>query len=335
MQFIVNDKVFTTKKDFAKYLGVTVGMLQRALNTYTDMSDIIAHCNIFGINYTTSDGVLLKTARDICKYYSIFYDTFYNQYALGVSVEEIIQPYLCIKKALQYTGCKNLLEYVKMNGGTKKDYTRLRSRLIDAHTDFVPEMLDFKGEKYNPKVIYIDKTTGKVFHSKHAICVYYNIYSTTLMEKLNEGMSVDDIVNKANSFMLDGVYYKSKKDLCRKFGISYNALRGMVSRGKTLEEAVHELAYGKFIAYGKNYKSYTDICKDFCIPYMPFLKRLYRGKSIEQAIEELKDLKQGKFIVNGKIYNSYTDICRAYNISYSKLYYRVHHGISLEDAIKE
>ena len=123
---------------------------------------------------------------------------------------------------------------------------------------------------------------------------------------MSKGLTLDQAVSlgpsKTHEVTYGGVTYKSKSELCKQFGISYNMVTSLIYRGVPLEKAV-DIAYEKkemgtdsrkepIMCLGVQYNSLKELMDTLGINKATLRRRLKEGTKLEQAVIEILEMKR-------------------------------------------
>ena len=175
---------------------------------------------------------------------------------------------------------------------TLLDRVKVRGSLEDVIRDL----------RHAPKIF----CCGKWYHSKDQILRENHITKNDLQTRMSKGLTLDQAVSlgpsKTYEVTYGGVTYKSKSELCKQFGISYNMVTSLIHRGVPLEKAV-DIAYEKkemgtdsrkepIMCLGVQYNSIKELMNTLGINKATLRRRLKAGTKLEQAVIEILEMKQ-------------------------------------------
>jgi hypothetical protein len=108
----------------------------------------------------------------------------------------------------------------------------------------------------NEKILSYHKVINfknKSFNSIKELCDYYELKYDTFMKRQNRGWTLEECIlgrktkqkpkimdktKRKSGIEYEGKFYKSQKDLCDTYGISFNTFRSRYHRGLTLDECL-------------------------------------------------------------------------------------------------
>lgn len=230
-------------------------------------------------------------------------------------------------------------------------YSRLRSgwsleRILTTKVNWGKSVYDHKGNEY--------KTLDDM-------CKAYGINQATYSARRSIGWSVADSLEKPlypskGKKCKDhlGREYDSIKSLCNAYGISYDAVKGRMKHGFTLEEALMtEVGYMRKCKdhLGREYKSVTEMCNAYNINVSTFRHRINNGWKLADALKRpvidskditgrrLEDDEINTYAIDavydhlGKAFTSETAMCKYYNIPIKLFKLRLDSGWTLGEAL--
>ena len=136
-----------------------------------------------------------------------------------------------------------------------------------------------------------------------------------------------------------GNRYKSKEEMCGKYGITVNWLNTKLDEGMEMQKIFEE---GRKNRRGENagievedhlgnkYRSISAMCRKYEVSISGYKHKIENGLSIEEA------LTGGLRAVYDHLGNKYinkVEMCKAYNLSSSVFAYRIRNGWALEEAL--
>lgn len=177
------------------------------------------------------------------------------------------------------------------------------------------------------KVIY----KGVEYNSKKELALAYNINPSTLITRLNRGMSLDEAINlhvnepvKTNEIIIyKGVRYTSLKVIGEKYGLDVSIFLRTCERDKAdkgLDYCINKAMQNRGVFYGgKQYRSYMELASDYGIDKHTLMSRIYLGWGIDEAIHrEVRSLKTSRcYSIKGGIYQSKRVACTELGFEYS------------------
>lgn len=170
-------------------------------------------------------------------------------------------------------------------------------------------------KKINYK-LYVD---GKGFKSEVEACNFYGVKFVTYRSRKYKGYSIEECLgikensklggkrinstqhsHKSKEVIVNGKKYKSRADAARAFGKTPEQVLSLLSKGRTIEEALglevadlrHTVVYE-----GIKYRSLKELCEKKGIKISTIQSRINRGMTVEEAILE------GDYIENEGRYN--------------------------------
>ena len=131
-----------------------------------------------------------------------------------------------------------------------------------------------------------------------------------------------------------GNVYKSKKQMCDAYGVTYGTFRSRMYVGWTLERAL-TTPIGCVDENGEHFSSIKDMCKQYNVPYATYFSRLKlskRGLSNLGVINE--NTGEIEYIDhNGKKFKTVKDMCKYHNVKYCTFRGRILNGWSVKSAL--
>lgn len=188
---------------------------------------------------------------------------------------------------------------------------------------------------------------GKLYSSLGMLCREKNISENLVRSRIYKGMSVEDAVDmKVRGYIeieYNGVTYKSKAEICRRFGCDYQKFIKLTVNGVSIAEAI-KLSnrkdgsirqYTRFnLEYnGKKYNTVKELCDEYGVERHYLIKRLKLGMTLEQIIG-CGDKRKKSVTYNGKDYDSLADLLDEYGVSRATYNYRINRGASLSEALQ-
>lgn len=273
-------------------------------------------------------GNTFNTYKEMCEKYGISFSSYSRRVNVqGWTVEDALtKPCKIIragKEIKDHLG--NVYESIEDLSNTYGISAKvLRSRLSN-NWDIKDALLTPVRSKHK----CVNDHLGNEYTSVKDMCKAYNIDKGTFITRINrmcwtlEEALTTPVKEKHRGKVTDhlGREYKSKKDMCREYNISYKAYQDRIlNREMSLEDVLttpvrlnkREIDIpniGKF-------SSVTECCKCLNISITEVYRGTKNGISIEQSILELsKGIKSITTDHNGKEYKSVEDMCKSYNIS--------------------
>lgn len=195
---------------------------------------------------------------------------------------------------------------------------------------------------------------GKVFKSINEASKYYNVASSSVNRRLNNGWSIEEafeLVERKNArskeVTLEGITYRSIKEACMYYCKDYDKIKHRLRTGWSVEEAFdldeREYMYKgsprPIIIEGKSFESIKEACKYYKMDYDKVCSRLSaKGWTKKWSIEEAFELeirKDGGYkpvTVEGKTFRSVAEAARYYNMNYDTAKDRINSGWTNEEA---
>lgn len=188
---------------------------------------------------------------------------------------------------------------------------------------------------------------GKLYSSLGMLCREKNMNENLVRSRIYKGMSVEDAVDMTVRGYIkieyNGVTYKSKAELCRRFGCDYQKFIKLTVNGVSTAEAI-KLSnrkdgsirqYTRFnLEYnGKKYNTVKELCNEYGVERHYLIKRLKSGMTLEQIIGG-GDKRKKSVTYNGKDYDSLADLLDEYGVSRATYNYRINRGESLSEALQ-
>lgn len=188
---------------------------------------------------------------------------------------------------------------------------------------------------------------GKLYSSISMLCRERNINEYLVRSRVYNGMSIEDAIDDAasayTSIEYNGVTYKSKAELCRRFGCGYPKFIKLTASGVDITEAIklstikedNTKQYTRFnLEYnGKRYNTVKELCDEYGIERHYLVKRLKLGMTLDQIIES-RDKRKKMVTYNGKEYDALSDLLDEYGVSLATYHYRINRGASLSEALQ-
>ena len=142
---------------------------------------------------TGLDGKLFRSAKELCEFYDIAYGFYAYNKRLGYSVEEIIERYKKGKvkdhKGRFFKNNQEMCDYYKIDIVLFRKRIKAGWSLKDALTKpKQKEYIDTRPKKFKLK-------DGRTFKSHSEVSRTFGIANSTLAQRLNKGMSLDDAVS--------------------------------------------------------------------------------------------------------------------------------------------
>ena len=182
-----------------------------------------------------------KSKRSMCKAYGVYPTTFTGRRANGLSLEDALtlskapRTHISTAKPCQdhlgnnYPTISEMLESYKIEPSIYYKYCKTMS---------FEEIL----EKYNPLVDATDHL-GKKYRSRRAMCKAYNINDKTFLDRITNGMSLEDALTLPNqnfggTIEFNGVTYNDEKEMCDEYNILHVTYLKRRQNGWSIESAL-------------------------------------------------------------------------------------------------
>ena len=225
----------------------------------------------------------VKTITEVCHKYGISHKSVYRNLEKCGNIIEALHTTINNKlnresksklvfRDMEFKTFADCCRYFKVSDS---NFTYLARKQGRNKVDVLEELLERKEtkelarkerEKKGKTARYKVTINGIQFNSITNACEYYGISATTIKQRVDRGMSLDEAfscVGRVNPIEYNGVVYESKKDLAEAFGLSKDTLY-LRLKTMSLDEALHyrpgiiEVADGD----GKitEYESVIDAC---------------------------------------------------------------------------
>ena len=186
--------------------------------------------------------ITFKSKRKACEYFDVNYNSVMKRIERGWSIEEAFELVKRKQKnkipitveSKTFESIKEACRYYKLNSGTVSQRIREGWSVEEAF-----ELIERK-PKFGKTII----VNGKTFTSIKEACEYYNIRYNTAIARYSYGWSVEEIfeLTKRKSkgrkpITVDEKTFKSIKEACRYYKLSYNTIKTRLRRGWSAEEA--------------------------------------------------------------------------------------------------
>lgn len=172
---------------------------------------------------------------------------------------------------------------------------------------------------------------GVEYSSKKELALAYNMNPSTLITRLNRGMTLDEAISvqvkepvkNIEDIVYRGVKYKSLKTIGEKYGLDLSIFLRICERDredKGLGYCISKAMESRGVFYNnKHYKSYMDLASDYNIDKHTLMSRLYLGWGIDEAIHrEVRAIKGRKeYCIKGTVYQSKRVACTEFGFEYS------------------
>lgn len=211
---------------------------------------------------------------------------------------------------------------------------------------------------------------GNEFNTLDELAKFYEISPRNLKIKLNQGLTITEIVNNYGC-VFDGYgrKFKNKKQFCNYYRITEEFYNQIVKDGLTAIQLSISLTYNQdkiksleqdekiikaslkekeskhkcntIYFEGNQYSSKQALCKKYNVKYCTFMNRQRRGWTIEECIygrfTKIIDNKicyDNSFDYDGKHFKDNAEFCRYYKINYSMFIRHKNKGVSVEECLR-
>lgn len=186
---------------------------------------------------------------------------------------------------------------------------------------------------------------GKVYSSYSKLARRYGVSHTTLLKRVREGTSLEDIISEyENTKIVDhlGKEYKTEKEMFKAWGITRNAYAGRKDLGWSLEEILttplkSRRSKDSWVDFnGKVFPSLTAMCKEYGVSRESVTLYMNKGMSPGDAMRGLLSRRNNKSKVVdhlGNEFSSYSKMLEYWGVFGATFRYRMKSGWSLEEAL--
>lgn len=182
---------------------------------------------------------------------------------------------------------------------------------------------------------------GKMYKRLVDVANDYKLEYYTLAQKVHRGDTPENAVNKLvykrKQLHVNGVDFKSLKDIGEKYNIHPSTIRKQAKENnQTIEQAVNTIIKKRnSIIYVNEepFRTLTEVANKYQLNAASLSARLQRkSETVEEAVNNM--VKNRRHYVNGKYYNTKKEVAKCYGIDYSHLV-KVANGnnINLERAV--
>lgn len=239
-------------------------------------------------------GNVYKTKTEMCHAWGISLSTYMSRISLGYSVKEALTTPI---KPIKHTLYKDHL------GTTYKTKTEMcRAWGINCIATLDKRLA--RGLSLEEALTYDSKNNhniakpctdhlGNVFDSENSMCKKWGVsriaYRNALAKGYSSGEALFNAVVKTRNHVCQdhlGIIYKSDAEMCRCWGVNYNAYKERRKRGFSVEKAL-TYTNNRFLCtdhLGNTYKNQYELCKYWGISIKTFRARIGRGYSLEEAL---------------------------------------------------
>ena len=293
-----------------------------------------------------------NSVEEMLKSYGVNKSTYYYKRKCGYSLSDILNKSTKVifdHKGNEFTNTTEMCNYYGMS--RRLYYKRLKEGKTMA-------------EIFNNSKIIVDKYENR-FRSLNSFCKFYKINWSQCKRYINEGVSIDDIVefcerrkqdrkigkrteffNRGKEIEFEGNTYKSVTDLCDKYNVKYNTYYIRKKRGFTLEECI----YGKDTKvnpstndnanvidhFGNKFINEAHMCRYHNVKYSTYKSRKDKGWPLPKCLSDKSYYKykfHDKLVYADKTYKTLKALCDDYNINYNLFCkYRAYHKLSTLEA---
>lgn len=186
---------------------------------------------------------------------------------------------------------------------------------------------------------------GRNYSSYSNLAREYGVSHTTLLKRVREGMSLEDIISEyENTKIVDhlGKEYKTEKEMFTAWGITRNAYAHRRDLGWSLKDILTTpvrsvRSKDNWVDFnGKAFPSLTAMCKEYGVSRESVTLYMKEGMSPGDAIKGLLSRRNSKTKVKdhlGNEFSSYTKMFEYWGVFGSTFRYRMENGWSLEEAL--
>lgn len=192
---------------------------------------------------------------------------------------------------------------------------------------------------------------GNVYSSLREMLEHYGIGQSAYYSRLRRGVSKSEALTAPVKEISSGAetekrtdhlgnVYKTIKDMCAAYGISYDTYRKRLEFGHNKEKALTLSCKNEKITdhKGTEYSSIDDMCRNYGVSSETYRRRLMYGEGKEEALTScIKSTSrvdiQRRTDHLGNVYPSIKDMCNAYNVSVYVYNKRIKRGMTKEQAL--
>ena len=186
---------------------------------------------------------------------------------------------------------------------------------------------------------------GKVYSSYSKLARRYGVSHTTLLKRVREGTSLEDIISEyENTKIVDhlGKEYKTEKEMFTAWSITRNAYAHRRDLGWSLEDILTTpvrsvRSKDNWVDFnGKAFPSLTAMCKEYGVSRESITLYMKEGMSPGDAIKGMLSRRNSRSNVTdhlGNEFSSYTKMLEHWGVYGSTFRYRMENGWSLEEAL--
>ena len=287
-----------------------------------------------------------KSVRDMCRFYNITPNTYYNRIALGWKLEDILNPTdfsnkstCCDHLGHQYSSFNQMCENYNLSNGVVRERLNRGCTLKDALTAPLHKIL-------NPSTV--QDHNGNIFNNLVDMCSHYNISYDLYRKRRNGGMSIAEaletpIIRGKRIVDHNGNQFNSVKSMCDYYEISTSLYKERMKRWKDKEKALTTVVdkgnntTGQYICkdhLGCEYSSQTAMCDHYRITVSCYKTRLRHGWTQREALTS-EPIHNGTICYDhlGIEYPSKEALCKSFHITRGAFGRRIALGWSIEEAL--
>lgn len=183
------------------------------------------------------------------------------------------------------------------------------------------------------------------YNSKKEMCERWGIPTDTFISRVRHGWTVEAaLTTPVNGSTIHsredhlGTTFKSKKEMCKHWGISVRSFDERISKGWPLQEALEtpiKPGYQKDIGdhLGNKFESVLKMCKYWGVSFAAYNSRIAKGYTLEQALTIPSGWTNKCKDPNGKEFKSFKAMCNHYGHDAGVVKSRINNGESLAEAL--
>ena len=283
---------------------------------------------------------------EMLNYYNIKDTTFFGRQKLGYTLEQCLTgvgvPDASVK-CQDHLG--NTFESIKdMCKAYNVNLSAYNGRINLGHT--VEEALT--GKNIREARNMCQDHLGNIFSSESEMCDAYNVRLVTYLRRKAKGHTIEQCLgladiaiktgNNAGIVSVDhkGNTFRSKREMCRYWGIEHSCYDNRILSGMTVEQALTTPIKNTRCKdhLGNKYMSEAEMCRHYNIPVSTYKFRRENGMSLAEALtSENKALKIKYKDHLGIGYASKKEMCENYGITIKVFNHRIAKGYSIEQAL--
>ena len=188
---------------------------------------------------------------------------------------------------------------------------------------------------------------GNEFETKHDMCKFYGVSSSTFNGRIARGKSLKDALSaknmRGNPILTDhdGNSFSSQNEMCKFWNIKPTTFCRRIHQGWSLKDAltttVESTSKEVTDHLGNKYKNKSEMCKAYKIDRATVNKYLRDGRSLEYSLTSKKRMDNFDGIHCkdhlGNKFNSIKSMCDKWGIPNDTYNFRIKNGWSIEDAL--